>query len=109
MPGHPFHLENPLPKDIYQRWQMVSCHTARRSFATNMWLRGNDRDVICAVNCHSTEASLSNYIKEDRLTRASRLTRCFACKESRMIKSHLVIMLYVKLGVCRYRNLCNWK
>ena len=30
MPGHPFHLENPLPKDIYQRWQMVSCHTARR-------------------------------------------------------------------------------
>ena len=60
-------------KDIYQRWQMVSCHTARRSFATNMRLRGNDRDVICAATGHTTEASLSRYIKEDRLTRASRL------------------------------------
>ena len=87
-------------KDIYQRWQMVSCHTARRtfdimacfifadyrriinallsflgsaklafySFATNMRLRGNDRDVICAATGHTTEASLSRYIKEDRLT-----------------------------------------
>lgn len=60
-------------KDIYQRWQMVSCHTARRSFATNMRLRGNDRDVICAATGHTTEASLSRYIKEDRLIRASRL------------------------------------
>lgn len=60
-------------KEIYQRWQMVSCHTARRSFATNMRLRGNDRDVICAATGHTTEASLSRYIKEDRLTRASRL------------------------------------
>lgn len=59
--------------DIYQRWQMVSCHTGRRSFATNMRLRGNDRDVICAATGHTTEASLSRYIKEDRLTRASRL------------------------------------
>ena len=55
--------------DIYQRWQMVSRH----SFATNMRLRGNDRDVICAATGHTTEASLSRYIKEDRLTRASRL------------------------------------
>lgn len=60
-------------KDIYQRLQMVSCHTARHSFATNMRLRGNDRDVICAATGHTTEASLSRYIKEDRLTRASRL------------------------------------
>lgn len=59
--------------DIYQRWQMVSCHTGRRSFATNMRLRGNDRDVICAATGHTTEASLSRYIKEDRLMRASRL------------------------------------
>lgn len=59
--------------DIYQRWQMVSCHTGRRSFATNMRLRGNDRDVICAATGHTTEASLSRYIKEDRHTRASRL------------------------------------
>lgn len=60
-------------KEIYQRWQMVCCHTARRSFATNMRLRGNDCDVICAATGHTTEASLSRYIKEDRLTRASRL------------------------------------
>ncbi len=53
--------------------QPITFHTARRSFATNMRLRGNDRDVICAATGHSTEASLSRYIKEDRLTRASRL------------------------------------
>ena len=62
--------------DIYQRWQMVSCHTGRRSFATNMRLRGNDRDVICAATGHKlTEASHQPLHKEDRLTRASRLKR----------------------------------
>lgn len=55
------------------RWQLTRCHTARRTFATNMRLRGNDRDVICAATGHRTEAALSRYIKDTLLDRASRL------------------------------------
>ena len=60
-------------KEIYQRWQMVSCHTARRTFATNMKLRGNDSDVIRAATGHTTTKSLERYIKQTVVQRAIRL------------------------------------
>lgn len=60
-------------KEIYQRWQMVSCHTARRTFATNMKLRGNDSDVIRAATGHTTTKSLERYIKQTVVQRAMQL------------------------------------
>lgn len=60
-------------RETYQRWQMVSCHTARRSFATNMKLRGNDSDVIRAATGHTTTKSLDRYIKQTVIQRAIRL------------------------------------
>lgn len=60
-------------KEVYQRWQMVSCHTARRTFATNMKLRGNDSDVIRAATGHTTSKSLDRYIKQTVIQRAALL------------------------------------
>ncbi len=60
-------------RETLPRWKLTRCHTARRTFATNMRLRGNDRDVICAATGHRTEAALSRYIKDTLLDRASRL------------------------------------
>lgn len=60
-------------RETLPRRKLTRCHTARRTFATNMRLRGNDRDVICAATGHRTEAALSRYIKDTLLDRASRL------------------------------------
>lgn len=60
-------------RETVPRWKLTRCHTARRTFATNMRLRGNDCDVICAATGHRSEAALSRYIKDTLLDRASRL------------------------------------
>lgn len=55
------------------RADTIRCHTARRTFATMMTLRGNDPAAICAATGHTTQASLARYVKTDLPTRASRL------------------------------------
>lgn len=45
------------------KWQLVQTHTARRSFATNMYLRGILPKTIMAVTGHVTEKSFNKYIK----------------------------------------------
>lgn len=56
-----------------RRIDTIRCHTARRTFATMMSLRGNDPAAICAATGHGTTASLSRYIKTDLPARAARL------------------------------------
>lgn len=56
--------------NTYQKWQLVSSHTARRSAATNMYLSGYKPYVIMAITGHTTERSFFKYIKitqEDRV------------------------------------------
>ncbi|MCF2495779.1 site-specific integrase [Dyadobacter chenhuakuii] len=45
------------------KWELVKTHTARRSFATNMYLRGIPAKTIMAVTGHATEKSFNKYIK----------------------------------------------
>jgi integrase len=47
----------------YERWQIVSSHTARRSFATNAYLQGIPTVTIMAITGHKTEKSFLKYIK----------------------------------------------
>jgi site-specific recombinase XerD len=47
----------------YPKFQLVSTHTARRSFATNMMLDGVNVPQIMLVTGHSTEESFFKYIK----------------------------------------------
>lgn len=51
-------IETSIPK-----YKLISTHTARRSFATNMFKRGVPSRVIMAVTGHSTERAFSSYIK----------------------------------------------
>ncbi len=52
------------------RWQMVSSHTARRSFATNAYEMGIPTLSIMAITGHKTEKSLLGYIKTDKAKHA---------------------------------------
>ncbi|MCX6214648.1 site-specific integrase [Spirosoma sp.] len=50
----------------FEKWQMVSTHTARRSFATNMYLLGIPALTIMQITGHRTEKAFMRYIKLDR-------------------------------------------
>jgi integrase len=45
------------------KWQLVSTHTARRSFATNEYLAGTPTITIRAITGHKTEKAFLKYIK----------------------------------------------
>lgn len=49
--------------EIFEKWQLVSSHTARRSFATNMVRRGYSTRQIMAITGHQKESVFLNYIK----------------------------------------------
>lgn len=47
----------------YEKWELVSSHTARRSFATNLFLSGFPTLSIMQVTGHRTEKAFMRYIK----------------------------------------------
>jgi len=47
----------------YKKWELVTTHTGRRSFATNNYLMGVPTLTIMAITGHKTESSFLKYIK----------------------------------------------
>lgn len=47
----------------YKKWELVTTHTARRSFATNLYLSDVPTLTIRAITGHKTESSFLKYIK----------------------------------------------
>jgi integrase len=47
----------------YHKWQKVSTHTARRSFATNMILEGVPSQMVMKITGHRTESAFQTYLK----------------------------------------------
>ncbi|MCR5158638.1 MAG: site-specific integrase [Prevotella sp.] len=47
----------------YEKWQLVSSHTGRRSFATNLYKSGFPSISIMQITGHKTEAAFLKYIK----------------------------------------------
>jgi integrase len=47
----------------FKRWELVSSHTARRSFATNQHRKGLPSIIIMAITGHRTEKSFLKYIR----------------------------------------------
>ena len=50
-------------KGVYEKWQLISSHTCRRSFATNLYLMNFPTLSIMKITGHTTEASFLKYIK----------------------------------------------
>jgi integrase len=49
--------------DPLKKWEMVSSHTARRSFATNMVKRGIPIQTIMKITGHTKESTFLKYVK----------------------------------------------
>ncbi|MBR4758361.1 MAG: integrase catalytic domain-containing protein, partial [Bacteroidaceae bacterium] len=47
----------------YEKWELVSAHTARRSACTNMFLKGIPTIAIMKISAHRKEATFLKYIK----------------------------------------------
>jgi integrase len=54
---------NKRVKQIHKKFELISTHTARRSFATNMYKRGLDKIMIMRITGHSSEKVFMDYIK----------------------------------------------
>ena len=58
---------------VYEKWQLVSSHTARRSFATNLYKSGFPSIGIMQITGHKTESSFLKYIKVSKEEHAKML------------------------------------
>lgn len=47
------------------KWQLIASHTARRSFATNLYKRGIPSQTIMAITGHRTESAFLKYLRLD--------------------------------------------
>lgn len=50
-------------EQTFEKHELITTHTARRSFATNMFKRGVPSRVIMKITGHRTEKAFSSYIK----------------------------------------------
>lgn len=49
------------------KFELITNHTARRSFATNAVIRGVPKTIIMAMTGHKTETSFNKYVRLDEL------------------------------------------
>ncbi len=61
----------------YKKYQLIKSHTARRSFATNLYLKGAPTISIMKLTGHTTEANFMKYIKVTRKENAELMRKFF--------------------------------
>jgi integrase len=57
-----------------KKYEIITCHTGRRTACTNMYLAGIPLKDIREISGHSSDKQLLDYIKVDKLTTAIRLS-----------------------------------
>lgn len=66
-----------LVVDKFHKWQLVSSHTGRRSFCTNMYKRGLPTLMIMSISGHKTEKSFLKYIKVKQSEHAEMMAKAW--------------------------------
>jgi integrase len=69
--------------ETYLKFQKVSAHTARRSFCTNMYLKGVPIITIMAMSGHKTQENFMKYIKADNRKHAELLDKLLKEEEAK--------------------------
>ena len=64
-----------LTTETKPKYELVSSHTCRRSFCTNMYLRGLDTMMIRSISGHKTEKSFLKYIKVSQQQHAEMMAK----------------------------------
>ncbi|MCL2028126.1 MAG: site-specific integrase [Bacteroidales bacterium] len=67
-----------LKTETFEKWQLVSSHTGRRSFCTNMFKMGVPTLTIMAISGHTTETAFLGYIKVTKREHAEIMKKIWA-------------------------------
>lgn len=59
--------------ETYEKWELMSSHTCRRSFCTNMYLSGFPAEELMRISGHKSPAAFMRYIKVDNQQASNRL------------------------------------
>jgi integrase len=70
-------------KRVFEKWEMMSSHTCRRSFCTNMYLSGFPAEELMRISGHKSPAAFMRYIKVDNQQAANRLKELRAKRKKR--------------------------
>ena len=70
----------------YKKWQMMSTHSARRSFATNEYIMGTDMLTIMAITGHKSSQSFLKYIKVNQREHAQKLLQIWKNRDAKVIQ-----------------------
>jgi hypothetical protein len=76
-----YHMMGNKVSRTFKKWEKVSSHTARRSFATNLILMGFSAQLIMKITGHRTESAFYTYLKISPVENANIIMREW---ESRM-------------------------
>lgn len=71
-----------IEKSYVPKWQEISSHTCRRSFATNLYRMGYRLSQIMPMTGHTTEAQLREYIGIDAEENALEIARTFQKRQN---------------------------
>lgn len=60
-------------KEVFMKYELMSSHTCRRSFCTNMYLAGFPAEELMKISGHKSAKAFLTYIKVDNFQAANRL------------------------------------
>lgn len=66
-----------LQTELHPKWELISSHTGRRSFCTNMYKRGLPTLMIMSISGHKTEKSFLKYIKVKQSEHAEMMAKAW--------------------------------
>lgn len=66
----------------YPKNELITSHTCRRSFATNLYLQNVDTNIIRGITGHTTEKEFLKYIKVTSTEHAERLQKIYIQQEN---------------------------
>lgn len=66
-----------LQTELYPKYELISSHTGRRSFCTNMYKRGLPTLMIMSISGHKTEKSFLKYIKVKQSEHAEMMAKAW--------------------------------
>jgi len=67
-----------LKTELYPKYELISSHTGRRSFCTNMYKRGLPTLMIMSISGHKTEKSFLKYIKVKQSEHAEMMKKAWS-------------------------------
>jgi len=73
-------------EEVFKKYKLMASHICRRSFATNMYLRGINPEIIMTNTGHSSLKTLTNYIKITKQEKAYKLFDYFPQQENLSIE-----------------------